>query len=151
MGQKWARNARSQSPLTLSFHLINYANSSALAIHNSSYPASSNSSSPPPPAQSISSVQETDGYDFKCSCSSGTNLTESAWNRHMLNTHLSGRRLIGSAFPIDDRGILDPERLEKSNWDCPHPTCPRKGHRGFILQKSLVMHCRDVHNHNMPE
>ena len=209
--------------LMLLFYLNNYAFSSAMAIHNSSYPASSNESplfsishlnSPPfpvshcnsplfpmsncnsplfygnsPRADHGSSVKITTSLvsafslPFECHdcgkllskerflvrhrerhhCSRST-LTDKSRERHdcksiptegaQFNTYRSNSPLVGS-FAIGDRamgGSALPvsERLEKRNWDCPHPTCNRKGKLGFNRLESLLQHSRNIHNQHVP-
>ena len=195
-------------------YLINYAFSSAMAIHNSSYPASSNESplfsishqssphfsshssplftmsnnnsphiySNGPGADHGSSITTSTSLagvpfvPFECAICGGTFSTAKSCERHgcfmsssieemfrerhdyesvpsegaQFSTSspsigsfaIGDRNMGGSAFPV-------PERLEKKNWECPHPTCKRKGKLAFNRLESLIRHSRSIHNQHV--
>lgn len=70
--------------------------------------------------------------------------------RHQRRVHGSNGLSIGRRS-TRDRGGMDLGFWEIKRWDCPHPTCQRKGHRGFNRRDFLVQHCRNVHNQILDE
>ena len=84
---------------------------------------------------------------FECHSCGKSFPTERIRERHQLHTRRSNGPFIRS-LPTDIRGmrgsaVLFP-RFKK--WDCPHPTCKRRGKGGFRRRDNLIHHCRNVHN-----
>ena len=199
MEQKSIRKARNQKLPALLLYLISRAFSSAIAIHNLSYPASSNGSPPfsishhnsprspgshnnsplfvmsnsnspcavpeisvkpttsqtnasPLPFQHnsppfpVSQYNSSHSYSNSLGANHGSNVklttapanaSPLSFERHQRRVHGSNSLSIGSPPTHDGR------------WECPHPTCWRKGPRGFNQLDFLISHCRYVHNQNM--
>ena len=131
----------------------------SVSRHNSPPILGSHHSSPlfyssTPGTDHRSSVKiRTSASPFQCHYCDMLFLTEKFLERHHCKSFPTDPQFnTWSSAISSDRGsmwasaVFVPESLEKKSWDCPHPTCNRKGKAGFHRVENLIQHSRSVHN-----
>ena len=95
---------------------------------------------------------------FECDECGKTFSTKNNRERHRSNMHRSNRsspntiNLSASSQGATESAELIPVTFERrKKWDCPYPTCKRKGKGGFSRRDNLIQHCRNVHNDKIPK
>lgn len=92
---------------------------------------------------------------FECNKCGKTFSTKNNCQRHRRNIHGSNSSspfIENEPTSIQEVTVnLIPVLLEKKKWECPYPTCKRKGKGGFNRRDNLIQHCRNVHNQNIPK
>lgn len=88
----------------------------------------------------FSTEMSRDSHD--CNRSFRRELYQPRFRAPILDNPLIGSSAIGDR----GRGGLAVYRI----YDCPHPTCDRKGGLGFSRLESLIEHSRNIHNQHVP-